>query len=109
MESQVFSTIIGIAAGVLGTTASFPQLIKSCKTGKTDDLHKGSICLRAASSINWTAYGVLKSDWILCGSGIVVIIIECSLLWLTFKPSPSIDPVPLRASPSGVEEMSVVV
>ena len=77
-------TLLGICAAVIGSSASVPQIWKSYKTGKTDDLHWLSMTMRGISSLCWIAYSVEKRDLILLSSSCSVILLEGVLISMKF-------------------------
>jgi len=54
-----FVTAIGMVAGVLTTTAFLPQVIKSWKTRKTDDISLGMYLMILTGMLLWLFYGFL--------------------------------------------------
>lgn len=79
----MFYGIFGIFGGVLGMSASLPQIIKSLYTLQTDDLHIGSNILRLLSALSWSVYGATGQDWVLVGSSSVVGTVELILIFVT--------------------------
>lgn len=57
-----WTTIIGIAAGILTTAAVIPQIYKAWKTKKVQDVSPGMFIVLLAGLLLWVVYGVMKKD-----------------------------------------------
>lgn len=57
-----WTTIIGIAAGILTTAAVIPQIYKAWKTKKVQDVSPGMFIVLLAGLLLWVVYGVMKND-----------------------------------------------
>ena len=57
-----WTTIIGIAAGILTTAAVIPQIYKAWKTKKVQDVSPGMFIVLLAGLLMWVVYGVMKND-----------------------------------------------
>ena len=76
---------VGFLAGILTIMSFLPQVIKTWRTRKTDDLSLGTGILLITASLAWTAYGVLMDSWPMMITNVVVLlcvaaILLCSLL-----------------------------
>lgn len=72
-----------ILAGIgitLGALASLPQIMKSCKTGTTDDLDARSIVLRMSAAFVWGVWSVVKDDRAILYSALANMTVEGILL-----------------------------
>lgn len=78
----MITEIIGYTAAVAGTLIMVPQVIKSIKTKKVDDLAWGMLVLFLLNCILWVIYGVLITAWpvIISNSVVLLIIIFQSIL-----------------------------
>jgi len=57
------TTIIGLTAAVLTTSAFVPQALKTWKTRSTSDLSLPMYLMMFLGICLWMAYGLLKNDW----------------------------------------------
>jgi len=55
-------TIIGIIAAILTTSAFLPQVVKTLKTGKTEDLSLITFLMILVGTILWFIYGYSLGD-----------------------------------------------
>lgn len=55
-------TVIGIIAAILTTSAFLPQVIKTVKTKKTEDLSLVTFLMILAGTILWFVYGYSLGD-----------------------------------------------
>ena len=56
------TTIIGLAAGAFTTFAYLPQVVKSWKTHRTDDISLTMLLVLVAGVVLWLAYGILLNQ-----------------------------------------------
>lgn len=59
MSLIVITNIVGYAGMVVGISLMLPQLIKSYKTKKVDDLSMAMLVLYFFNSLLWLIYGIL--------------------------------------------------
>lgn len=79
--------LLGFVAGSLGIAASVPQLVKSLRTGSTEDLHVGSSLLRVSSAGCWIAYGTISDQLPLIVTSGCVLGLEFLLTYVTLRSS----------------------
>ena len=80
-----FVTSVGLLAGLLTTFGAFPQVIKSMRSKKTQDLSLMMIAVVLSGLVLWLAYGILISDLPLVMWNIVACIFYLILLVLKLK------------------------
>lgn len=68
----MLARIIGVLAIMTGTMRLIPQIIKSYKTKKVNDLSLVWEALGIFSSLLWGGYGYLKGDTILITGALIV-------------------------------------
>jgi MtN3 and saliva related transmembrane protein len=74
---------IGLVAAVCISAAYFPQLWRSFRTQRTDDLSLVMLLILITGVGLWVAYGILRKDWvIITGNGVSVC---CLAVLLYFK------------------------
>jgi len=85
--SEYFIFLIGILATFFSLWSTVPQIRKSLKTKKTDDVSKWLIiCLIGGLSL-WLLYGVLKGDIIIAIANAIGVSLNLCLLFLKWKYS----------------------
>jgi MtN3 and saliva related transmembrane protein len=83
--SEYFVFLVGILATFFSLWSTVPQIRKSLKTKKTDDVSKWLIiCLTGGLSL-WVAYGVLKGDMIIAIANAIGVSLNLCLLFLKWK------------------------
>jgi lactoylglutathione lyase len=87
--------MIGYAAVAVGTSFMLPQVLKSWRTKRADDLSLASGTLYFANSILWLTYGLLIAAWpvaVANALALVISIVQVSLkLKYTRQPSPVVQ------------------
>jgi len=76
------TTLLGLLAGALTTTAFLPQLIKTWKTRSADDVSLGMLLTLCAGIILWIVYGVSIHDLPLIVANAVTFILAFTILCL---------------------------
>ena len=79
--------IIGIFATLFTLWSTVPQIRKSLRTKKTDDLSKWLIISLIAGLSLWVLYGVTKGDMIITGANSIGVSLNVFLLILKLKYS----------------------
>ena len=57
-----WTQVIGLAAGVCTATSLVPQVVKTIKEKKAEDVSLGMLIVLATGIILWIVYGVKKND-----------------------------------------------
>jgi MtN3 and saliva related transmembrane protein len=57
-----WTQVIGLAAGVCTATSLLPQVVKTIKEKKAEDVSLGMLIVLATGIILWIVYGVKKND-----------------------------------------------
>ncbi len=72
---ELFTEIIGYVAATFGTVLMLPQVIKSYKTHRVNDLSMVMVILYILNCIFWLIYGLLLQAWpvIICNTICIVI------------------------------------
>lgn len=83
-QSDNFTLIIGIAAGVLTAASMLPQVFKTLKTKKAEHVSPLMLIILISGVSLWIVYGILKNDLPIVltnGFSVVVNIIMLVLRW----------------------------
>ena len=84
-ESLIF--VIGIFATFFTLWSTVPQIRKSLRTKKTDDVSKWLIISLITGLSLWVLYGVMKGDIIIVGANSIGVSLNVFLLILKLKYS----------------------
>jgi MtN3 and saliva related transmembrane protein len=82
---KTFTFLIGYAAVAVGTTFMLPQVVKSWKTKRVDDLSLASVTLYFANSILWLTYGLLIAAWPVAIANALALVISILQVFLKLK------------------------
>jgi MtN3 and saliva related transmembrane protein len=81
--SIVWSLIAG-AAVVLSALNVAPQLIKSFRTKKTQDLAYGMMIIIMAGNILWMIHGIHINDWAILVANIILFLTAITLTFMKY-------------------------
>jgi MtN3 and saliva related transmembrane protein len=77
----MLATLIGLAAGCLGTYSFVPQVLKCWRTGETEAISMRMFAVRTFGSLLWTWYGfVIGSLPVLIFSGVGLLLCAVILM-----------------------------
>jgi MtN3 and saliva related transmembrane protein len=78
---------VGVMATVFAVSSTLPQILKTLKSKKTDDISIWlSIVLIAGLGL-WVAYGVFKNDVVLIYGNSIAVLLNSIMLFLKIKYS----------------------
>lgn len=77
--------LIGISATAFSLWSTVPQIRKSLRTRKTDDVSKWLIISLIAGLSLWVLYGILKGDIIIATANAIGVTLNVILLALKLK------------------------
>jgi MtN3 and saliva related transmembrane protein len=76
--------LLGITAGFLTTIGFVPQIIKSVRTRRMEEVSLMMPLLLSLGMFLWSIYGVLKADWAIILWNVVALVLNLSLVGLKF-------------------------
>jgi MtN3 and saliva related transmembrane protein len=79
--------IIGISATFFSLWSTVPQIKKSLKTKKTDDVSKWLIMSLIVGLSLWVLYGIVKGDIVIAVANAIGVTLNLILLFLKLKYS----------------------
>jgi MtN3 and saliva related transmembrane protein len=79
--------IIGFIASFFSVFSAVPQVIKSYKTKKTNDLSWGYFGMIVTGGILWLVYGILINSSPLVFTNLAALAFNCAILIMKFKYS----------------------
>jgi MtN3 and saliva related transmembrane protein len=80
-------SVIGIMASIFALSSTVPQIIKSLKTKKTEDLSVWLILSLIVGLSLWVIYGIGRNDVVIVGGNILGVSLNLVLLLLKFRYS----------------------
>ena len=63
LQGIPLSTVVGFVAGILTSISMLPQLIKTLREKKAEDVSPVMLIVLMSGVLLWIAYGLLKKDW----------------------------------------------
>lgn len=77
--------VLGLAAGIVSTSAALPQLVKIIRTRRAADVSLAMFVIALAGAVMWLAYGLLKPApsivfWNIVGALQMSVIVAVKLL-----------------------------
>jgi len=76
---------VGYAAAVLATSAFLPQVIKTIRSGKTQDISLGMYLLLCSGVALWLIYGLLIHAMPVILANLVTLILCCTILAMKLR------------------------
>jgi MtN3 and saliva related transmembrane protein len=88
-----FVTLIGFAAGTLTTLSFVPQVIKTYRTKRCDDLSTGMLSAFTSGVVLWLVYGLyLRSGPIISANAVTLALVAAILvLKVRYRGAASLD------------------
>lgn len=80
-------TIVGLIAGILTSTSVLPQLIKTVREKKAEDISPIMFLVLFSGTSLWTYYGVLRDDLPIIITNAFSTLLTTVMLFLKFKYS----------------------
>jgi len=77
--------LIGISATIFSLWSTVPQISKSLKSKKTDDVSKWLIISLIVGLSLWVIYGIIKGDVVIASANAIGVILNLILLSLKIK------------------------
>ena len=81
----LITEIIGFTAATVGTFLMLPQVIKSIKTKRVDDISFGMLWLYFFNCLLWLIYGILILAWPIIICDFIALIVSIIQLFLKLK------------------------
>lgn len=82
---QEYTTVIGIGAGILTSFSMLPQLIKTIREKKAEDLSIVMILVLMCGIGAWIVYGFLRKDMPIIFTNCFSLLLNAVLLFFRFR------------------------
>ncbi len=79
--------IIGLAAGVFTATSLIPQVIKTMKEKKAENVSLVMLLVLLAGLILWVVYGIKRTDWPIIITNCFSLLVNITMIILRVKYS----------------------
>ena len=76
---------VGIIAGILTAASLMPQLIKTFKTKKAEEISLGMLVTLICGIAAWIYYGILRKDWPIIATNAFSFLLNIFLMILRAK------------------------
>lgn len=80
-----WTQVIGLAAGVCTATSLIPQVVKTIKEKKAEDVSLGMLIVLATGIILWIVYGVKKNDLPIIATNAFSLLVNITMVILGIK------------------------
>jgi MtN3 and saliva related transmembrane protein len=80
-----FIEILGLVAGICTSSSILPQLIKTVKKKKAEDVSVFMFIVMLTGNALWVYYGIDKSDLPIIATNILALALNIAMLVLKFK------------------------
>lgn len=81
------TTLLGLSGAMIVNIAFLPQVLKSWKTKKTDDISLAMYLVYVTGITIWLIYGIITKDIPIIVSEIIGLLLVLSILYLKIKYS----------------------
>lgn len=82
---NINETLVGIVAGIFTSTSVIPQLVKTIKERKAEDVSPFMFIILLTGTSIWTYYGVLKNDLPIIITNAFSSLVTIMMLFLKFR------------------------
>jgi MtN3 and saliva related transmembrane protein len=80
-----WTQVIGIAAGICTATSLIPQVVKTIKEKKAEDVSLGMLLVLATGIILWIVYGIKKNDLPIIATNAFSLLVNITMVILGIK------------------------
>jgi len=81
----MFTTVIGIIAGVCTSISLLPQLIKILKEKKAEDISWGMLITLLTGLTLWVVYGFLKNEYPIVFTNLFAVMVNLLIIVFTLR------------------------
>jgi MtN3 and saliva related transmembrane protein len=80
-----WTQIVGLFAGICTASSLLPQLIKTIKEKKAEDISKGMLFVLMTGVATWIVYGILRDDFPIILTNSFSLLLNITMVFLRFK------------------------
>jgi MtN3 and saliva related transmembrane protein len=82
-----WTQFVGLFAGICTATSLLPQLLKTVKQKKADDISMKMLLVLMTGVATWIVYGILRDDWPIILTNSFSLLLNICMLFLRVKYS----------------------
>jgi MtN3 and saliva related transmembrane protein len=82
---MTLTNILGYSAGVVTTLTFLPQVVKTWKVKSAQDVSLWMFIIAATNEVMWVGYGLLKDDWVIILTNVIVLLMSFTMIYLKFR------------------------
>lgn len=86
-KNMSWTQVIGLIAGICTASSLLPQLIKTIKEKKAEEISKWMLFVLMTGVATWVVYGILRDDWPIILTNSFSLLLNIVMLILRFKYS----------------------
>ena len=80
-----WTQVIGIAAGICTSTSLIPQVVKTIKEKKAEDVSLGMLLVLGTGILLWIVYGIKKNDIPIIATNAFSLLVNITMVILGIK------------------------
>lgn len=80
-----WTQVIGIAAGICTSTSLIPQVVKTIKEKKAEDVSLGMLLVLGTGILLWIVYGIKKNDIPIIATNAFSLLVNITMVVLGIK------------------------
>ena len=84
---NILTNLVGYSATVIGTSLMLPQVYKTFRTKRVEDVSWGMLILYFLNCALWLTYGLLIGSIPLALTNGIALLISCTQMFLTYRYS----------------------
>lgn len=85
--SMNWTQVIGLVAGICTSSSLLPQLIKTIKEKKAEEISKWMLFVLMTGVATWVVYGILRKDLPIIATNSFSLLLNIVMVFLRFKYS----------------------
>jgi MtN3 and saliva related transmembrane protein len=86
-QNDIIIIVVGLLAGVLSALSMLPQVVKTLKEKKAEDVSPVMLIVLVTGIALWVFYGTLKHDWPIMLTNGFSLLLNLLMLFLRWKYS----------------------
>jgi MtN3 and saliva related transmembrane protein len=77
--------IVGYSAGAFTALTFLPQVVKTWRERSAKDVSLWMFIIAAANEVMWLAYGILRNDWVIILTNLIVLVMSLTMISLKLR------------------------
>ncbi len=80
-----FIDVLGLVAGICTSSSIVPQLVKTLRTKKAEDVSVSMFVVMLTGNALWVYYGFSKSDMVIVATNFLALALNIAMITLNFR------------------------